>query len=84
MRESRTSGLMGGEWKRNAWQDIQAPATERAGDRYGLSYASPRHSSTPQMVGLVRPGEPHQQLGFLLLVAARAERRCATRTFSFR
>src|ERR1039458_9326423 len=35
MRENRPSGLTSGEWKRNAWRAIQAPATERA----GLSYA---------------------------------------------
>jgi hypothetical protein len=36
MREIRASGLMSGEWKRRARQDTQAPATERAGLRYGL------------------------------------------------
>ena len=33
--ESGMSGLMSGEWKRSAWRAIQAPATERAGHRYG-------------------------------------------------
>jgi hypothetical protein len=35
MRENRPSGLTSGEWKRSARQAIQAPATERAGLRYG-------------------------------------------------
>ena len=48
MPEMGTSGLMSGEWKRSAWQDTQAPATERAGLSYGLAYTLPRHSSTPQ------------------------------------
>lgn len=48
MPETGTSGLMSGEWKRNARRDIQAPATKRAGSSYGPSYTSPRHSSTLQ------------------------------------
>jgi hypothetical protein len=37
MRENRTSGLTSGEWKRDKRQGIQAPATERAGNRYDLA-----------------------------------------------
>jgi len=39
---------MSGEWKRSAGRDIQAPATERTGNRYGPAYTPPRHSSTLQ------------------------------------
>jgi len=46
MPEMGLSGLMSGEWKRSAGRDIQAPATERTGNRYGPAYTPPRHSST--------------------------------------
>ena len=48
MPEMGLSGLMSGEWKRSAGRDIQAPATERTGNRYGPAYTPPRHSSTLQ------------------------------------
>jgi len=46
MPEMGTSGLMSGEWKRNAWRAIQAPATERAGHRYG---PPSRNRATPRL-----------------------------------
>jgi hypothetical protein len=48
MRENRPSGLTSGEWKRNAWRAIQAPATERAGLSYArLPITAPLLDSTP-------------------------------------
>src|SRR5436190_10196191 len=49
MLEMVLSGLMSGEWKRSAWRDSQAPATERVGNGYGPAYTPPRHSSTLQI-----------------------------------
>jgi hypothetical protein len=46
MRENRLSGLTSGEWKRNARQPPQAPATERVGNGYGLSK---HHRATPRL-----------------------------------
>jgi thiol-disulfide isomerase/thioredoxin len=47
MRQTRTSGLMSGEWKRNAGQAIQAPPTERAGNSYAcLNITAPLLDST--------------------------------------
>jgi hypothetical protein len=49
MRQTRTSGLLSGEWKRNAGQALQAPATARAGNGYGLSK---HHRATPRLCKL--------------------------------
>jgi hypothetical protein len=55
-----TSGLTSGEWKRSAGQDIQAPATERA----GLSYGRPtRHRATPRLYKMGSAGDSPAPVG---------------------
>ena len=46
MRENRTSGLMSGRVETEIWKDIQAPATERVGLSYGLTYV---HRATSRL-----------------------------------